>query len=130
MEDQSLELTVEITTKKKGRVIISDIERELKGTIIELPEEIKELTHYKQVLTLGKYKEEGSEVIYYHLLNTKPSKFCCKSMEQQFSFCDMHGLNCPDYFIRYRFGKYNIHALNAMYEISNCPFCGTNIKEN
>jgi hypothetical protein len=71
------------------------------------------------------YKEDGI-----YISSCQPKKYCCKMMKQQFSFCDMHGLDCPDYFIKYNpTGTYYIDT-NKTWSISFCPFCGTKISDH
>lgn len=62
--------------------------------------------------------------------------FCCEELKQQITKgCDLHGYECPDYFVQigipfswktpmaYWCGQ----AGNASYKISHCPFCGTKL---
>jgi hypothetical protein len=58
---------------------------------------------------------------------------CCEGFRCQVTKkCEQHGWNCPDYFIKIGVTGnicsprpfWMIHAENATYEISYCPFCG------
>jgi hypothetical protein len=57
-------------------------------------------------------------------------KFCCESLNHQLTRkCDMHGWDCPDYFIKIGIGVkgdffWMAEARNAAYGIDFCPFCG------
>jgi hypothetical protein len=123
------ELTVEVTTKKKGKVIIADeYHKSLINTLIEIPEKYHPLIHYKQILSGNLFAEFG-----FHIKNTKPQTFCCDGLKNQFKFCEQDGLNCPDYFVRCNVhGELYVDASNATYALSNCPFCGVKVndKEN
>ena len=121
------EVTVEITTKKKGRVIKVDwYHKELLDSFIEISEVYKDRLYYKQII--AGIVEENKLV---HILNARPKKFCCNQMKAQFKICDNDGILCEKYFIEYHLnGQYYVNAKDATYGISNCPFCGSHIAQN
>jgi len=122
------EVTVEITTKKKGRILTTDFyHKDLKGKILPIASELHKYIHYKQLIAFRVYPGEN---ILKYWDNGVPKNVCCNKMRDQFTFCSNHGLNCPDYFIRCRpTGEFQIHADNRTYAISNCPFCGKPVNQ-
>ncbi len=134
-----VEVTVEVTTKRKAKIIVTKNnyhdKDEWLGKIVEFTPSIKEKVKYKQILS-GRiwvdipdgeeWKEckrnEGKVEV---VDNIKPSTFCCGGMQDQFRFCEQDGLSCPDNFITHKLnGDYIVEAPNATYMITNCPFCG------
>lgn len=115
-------VTVEITTKKKAKILIADFcDQELVGTIIEVDDEQKSNLFYKQ-LAYGYIQDDGK----FYCTNAKPANFCCDVMKGQFKFCDQHGMNCPDNFITHSLAeRFYMHADNATYGLKFCPYCGT-----
>jgi hypothetical protein len=118
------EVTVQITTKKKGRVMIADFyHKELVGKFIEIDEKYLDRVYYKQIIA---GIVENDKLV--HILNAKPKKFCCDGMRGQFRICEQDGILCDKYFIEYHLnGQYYIQAKNGTYGISHCPFCGSEI---
>ena len=120
-------VTVEITTKKKGRVLIAGEKyKDLIGKVIDLKDSMKEKVYYKQKLTIDIWKNENTEEQW--VINASPKRFCCQSLQEQFRYCHQHGPNCEDYFIKYNLKEFTISAKNAMYTVTNCPFCGKLLK--
>lgn len=111
----------EITTKKKVKILISEFWcPELIGTFLEIEDSHKASLYYKQIV-YGYINDEGK----LHILNSRPAKICCDGLSSQFKFCEQDGLKCPDNYVSYteRTG-YTIHAENADYNMSFCPYCG------
>ena len=60
-----------------------------------------------------------------YIQNIQPKKYCCTGLKREFALCDIHGLNCPDNFIRHTLdGRFYVEA-NGNRAIGCCPFCGT-----
>ena len=72
-----------------------------------------------------------------HSLDREAIDFCCEALYCQVTRkCDLHGWECPDYFIQ--IGVAGIRkpvpawtgvAGNATYEVKFCPFCGKKLPE-
>lgn len=118
-------VTVEITTKKKAKILVADFcDQDLVGTIIEVDDKQRPYLFYKQVAYGWILNEK------FYSINARPTKFCCDGMQGQFKFCDQHGMNCPDNFITYSvMGKFYMEADNATYGLKFCPYCGTQYEE-
>jgi hypothetical protein len=59
---------------------------------------------------------------------------CCPTMDQQLNYkcldLAQHGLECPDIVIRKNSDyEYTLWAVNVVYSISYCPWCGLNLNE-
>lgn len=123
-----IEYTVEITTKKKGKIIWTEYHNQDKiGQIIEIEPRKKQFLHFKQLVHGRFYDDEsfyeGEKYLYVD--NVRPSKFCCDGLKNQFKFCETHGMNCPDNFVTANAeGELYIKAVNATYGLIFCPFCG------
>jgi hypothetical protein len=115
------EICVEVSTKKKGKVIFAEWPyNNMVGTYIELPEKYLSKVYYKQLLH-GRLFSFG-----FHVDNTKPRKFCCNQMEGQFTYRESVGLNSHKSFVKCNInGELRIEAPGAEYALTHCPFCGT-----
>ena len=117
-----------ITSKHKFQPIDFEYSKVYEGWVIKKLQQFYKITNdvNKNTFFKGQFAHgillENGEI---YLLNFQPRKYCCNLMKRQFSVCSNHGLNCPDYFIKYN-GRYFLEA-NGNYAIDHCPFCGKKI---
>ena len=122
-------VTMEVTTKKKGKVLTADsYHQHLVGKIFNISDKYQEHLHYKQLI-YGYFDITCDTLT--HIRNAKPAKICCNALSHQFRYCDQHGMGCEENVVTYNVNTATNKRQYLMtsksgdcYHMKHCPYCG------